>query len=300
MGDAQDGPDDFLQVTNQIASLNPDIVIFNGDIENDGVDNAQIEPMIEDLKTSGIFNRTFLVRGNHDDKLSGSAGLWETKFSSPPNIKDLPAGVANFVALDSNSTYLSYSFVYGNSMFIGLDVPGNEYILTSAELTFLDTRLTYAESIGLVHAFIYWHIPDYCVESLHCDCTAKLDGSCTPSEFITIVNKHPVVSATFHGHEHILGWVHVDKTRVPGVTHPYEEFLTSPSGGYLSYAGYIYTDRIDYYYPLGTASTDMGFGTLTVNGNSFTFNLYKVGTTAPVWSRTFTKDGYPTPTASLT
>jgi hypothetical protein len=301
LSDSQNGTSDLLKVSNQIASLNPSFVIFDGDLaDSDGVTTSEMTSKTGAFKTAGLFDRTFLVRGNHDDHISGSAALWETFFSTSPNIKTLPAGVTDYVALDSGSAYLSYSFVYGNSMFIGLDVPGDADLVTSAQYTFLDSRLTYAGSIGLVHAFIFWHGPDYCVESIHCGCTAKLDGTCTPSAFITVVNKHPIVSATFHGHEHIMGWVHVDNTRVPGVTHPYEEFLTSPSGGYLSYAGYIYPDRIDYYYPLGTASTDMGFGTLTVNGNSFTFNLYIVGTTAPVWSRTFTKDGYPTPTASLT
>jgi hypothetical protein len=289
MGDAQDGPDDFLLVTNQIASLNPNIVIFNGDIESDGVTDSEMDPMIAVLKKSGIFNKTFLVRGNHDNHVDGSASLWETKFRTPSNIKVLPDGVSNFEAIDSNSTYLSYSFVYGNSLFIGLDVPGNTDLLTSAELTFLDARLTFAEKIGLVHAFIFWHGPGYCVESQYCDCTAKLDGSCTPDTFIDIVNKHPVVSASFHGHEHIFGWVHMDNTRVPNLTHPYEEFLTSPAGGYLSYVPYILPNRIDYYYPLGTDAKDMGFGTLVVNGNTFTFNIYKVGTNAPVWSKTFTK-----------
>jgi hypothetical protein len=238
------------------------------------------------------------VRGNHDNELSGSASLWESFFTSAA--RPLPSGITNYVGFSSDSTYLTYSFDYGNSRFIGLDVPGDASLLTNSELTFLDNRLTDAESRGLTHAFIYWHGPDYCVESQHCTCTAKLDGSCTPSNFIAIVNKHPIVSATFHGHEHIMGWVHIDNTRVPNVTHPYEEFITSPAGGTLSYAQYIYHNRIDYYYPLGTGANDMAFGTLDVNGSSFTFSLYKVGTTIPVWSKQFTKSATVGPTATPT
>jgi len=45
------------------------------------------------------------------------------------------------------------------------------------------------------------------------------------------------------------------------------------------------------------AYLDMGnsqaFAAITVNGNSFTVNFYKVGVTAPVWSKTFTKGSVP-------
>ena len=44
----------------------------------------------------------------------------------PPRIYQLrPAYVANKVALNSSSDNLTYSFDYGNSIFIGLDVPGD-------------------------------------------------------------------------------------------------------------------------------------------------------------------------------
>jgi hypothetical protein len=96
------------------------------------------------------------------------------------------------------------------------------------------------------------------------------------------------VSATFHGHEHVLGWVHMDNTRVSSLTHPYEQFFTSPSGG-GSYTSYLYPARMDYnYYPMAS-SGETGFAMITVNGSSFTINIYKVGITAPVWSKTFTK-----------
>lgn len=287
MGDAQGVSSDFLDTTNQISTLNPAFVIFNGDLESDGVVSSEINPMVTDLKSSGIFNQTFLVRGNHDNHVGGSASLWENYFSTSPNIKTIPVGVSNYVALDSNSTYLSYSFVYGNSMIIGLDVPGDADLLTSAQLTFLDTRLTYAESIGLVHAFIFWHGPMYCVESTHCSCTSRTDASCTPSALITVINKHPIISAFLHGHEHILGWVHMDNSRLSALTGKFEEFLTSPSAGYLTYNDYLFPARMDYTY-MGIGD-GQGFGTISVNGPAFTVNLYQVGISSPVWSKTFTK-----------
>jgi hypothetical protein len=287
-GDGQDEAANFPNTTNAIAALHPDLVIFNGDLEQDGVRSSEMNEMVAGLKTAGIFDLTFLVRGNHDDEQSGSAGLWEAYFSATPNIKVLPAGVSNFVAINSSSTYLTYSFDFGNSRFIGVDSPGDADLITSAEYTFMDQRLTDAESHELVHAFIFFHGGEYCTTSLHCDCTAKTDGSCTPTAFINLINKHPIVSATFHGHEHILAWIHMDNTRVPGLTHSYEEFFTSPSGG-GSYNQYLYPNRVDYYYPDMPDSYDTGFGFVTVSGNSFTVSFYKAGTSAAVWTKTFTK-----------
>jgi hypothetical protein len=286
-GDAQDDPQDFPKITNAIAALQPDLLIFNGDLESKGVRTSELDGWVAGLKSAGLFDRTFLVRGNHDNDRLGSASAWEKYFSTAPNIKTLPAGVSNYVAIDSNSTYLTYSFDYGNSRFIGLDAPGDAHV-TTAQFTFLDQRLADAENLGLVHAFIYFHGPEYCIEKIHCSCTAREDASCTQAKFIDLINRHPIVSATFHGHEHILGWVHMDATRISGLSHPYEEFFTSPSGA-GSYNEYIFPDRVDYYYPDMPHYYDSGFGTITVDGNSFTVTLYKVGTAAPVWSKTFTK-----------
>ena len=298
MGDAQDEAASFRLTTNQIATLNPNFVIFNGDLENDGVVSSEMNEMVADLKASNIFNQTFPVRGNHDDHASGSAAAWESYFETVPNIRVFPTGVTNYVSLNSSSDFLTYSFIYGNSMFIGLDVPGDSDLLTSAQYTFLDTRLTYAESQGLTHAFIYWHGPMYCMTSIHCGCTSRTDSSCTPSQLITIINKHPIISAFFHGHEHILGWTHMDNTRLSALTVNFEQFLTSPSSAYLTYNDYLYPNRVDYYY--SGIGDGQGFATVTVNGNSFTFNIYQVGTSSPVWSRTFTKGNVPPPTPSAT
>jgi hypothetical protein len=288
MGDSHALTVNFTNTVNQEAILNPNFVIFNGDLENDGFLSSEMNPMITALNNAGLFNRTFLVRGNHDDHVSGSAALWESYFETSPNIRTYPAGVTDYVSLNSSTDNLNYSFIYGNSMFIGLDVPGDADLLTSAELTFLDTRLTYAESRGLVHAFIYFHGPMYCAESTHCTCTSRTDSSCTPSALIPVINKHPIISAFFNGHEHLLGWVHMDNTRLSALTGSFEEFMTSPSGG-GSFNMYLFPARMDYVYPDMTQYDSQGFGFVTVSGNSFTFSIYKAGTTAPVWTKTFTK-----------
>ncbi len=276
----------FATTVNQIATLNPALVIFNGDLEDSGVVASQMDPMVNALKSANLFNRSFMVRGNADNFVSGSAGLWETYFSTAPNIKTLPTYVRNYVALNSNSDYLVYSFEYGNSMFIGLDVPGDIDLMTPEQLTFLDARLTYAENQGLTHAFIFFHGPEYCVESVHCGCVTRTDGVCTPPALITIINNHPVVTATFHGHEHVLSWTHMDATRISGLTRGYEQFITSPSGG-TTYSSYLYPERVDYAYT--DMENSLGFATVSVNGAAFTFKIYKVGTSQPVWTHTFTK-----------
>ena len=290
IADAQAETVSFTATLNQIGSLNPDLVLFNGDLENNGVVSTEMDPMVNALKNANLYNKTFLVRGNHDDTVSGSPTLWESYFESAPNIKTLPAGVTDYVSLDSSSDTLNYSYIYGNAMFVGLDVPGDVDLLTTTQLNWLDARLTYAESLGLTHAFIYFHGPMYCVESTHCNSSGRTDGSSTPTELVTVINKHPIISAFFHGHEHVMGWTHMDNTRLVGLRGSFEQFLTAPSGGW-TYNSYIYPDRIDYYYP--DMESSQGFGMVTVNGDSFTFSIYKVGTTIPVWSKTFTKGAVP-------
>ena len=283
MGDSHVQTANFTKTVNQIKSLTPSFILFNGDLEIDGVVNTEMDPMTNILKNANLYNNTFFVRGNHDDHLSGSATRWQNYFSTAA--RPLPAGVTNYVGINPTSTFLTYSFDYGNSRFIGLDYADSP---TNAQYTFLDQRLTDAENKilnpNLEHAFIFFHIPEYCVESNHCACQTVT--GCTNTTFITsIINKHPIVSATFHGHEHILGWTHMNSARVPSLTHEYEQFITSPSG--LSYAYTPYPNRLDYY----SSDISIGFGSIDVNGSSFTVNLYHVGSTTPIlaWSKTFTK-----------
>ena len=290
--------DYFSYPANQLSTLNPALVIFSGDIEDNGFTATEMNSIVNILKSENLYNKTFMVRGNHDDHVSGSAALWESYFETAPNIKVMPTYAINKVSLDSSSDQLNYSFDYGNSIFIGLDVPGDIYLLTQAEVDFLDARLTYAESVGLTHAFIYFHGPEYCMEANHCTCSARDNSACTPPSLISVINNHPIVSATFHGHEHVLAWTHMDNTRVSGLTRSYEQFDTSPSGA-SSYSQTIFPDRVDYAYT-DMAEDDLGFATISVNGLSFTVNFYKYGTTQPVWSHTFSKINTPPTISDIT
>ena len=286
MGDGQAERAYFTSTVNQIKNLNPALILYNGDLQDTGFVLTQINPMINVLKTANVFNKTFLVRGNADNNVEGSAALWENYFETAPNIKVLPPYVTNKAALNSSSDHLNYSFDYGNSIFIGLDVPGDIDFLEQAEMDFLNSRLTYAEGQGLTHAFIFFHGPEYPVTSVHSLCSGRADAGCTPPSLMTIINDHPIVTATFHGHEHVLGWTHMDNTRVTGLTRSYEQFITSPSGS-GTYNEYLYPERVDYVYP--DMDNSQGFATISVDGLSFTYNIYKVGTAQPVWSHTFSK-----------
>ena len=299
-GATGDQTKNFATTINQVVGFHPAFILHSGDFEDDGVVTSQMNPVVTILKNAGLYNQTFVVRGNHDDHISGSAKLWQSYFSSSTNLRTLPAGVSNYVPIDSSSSYLTYSFDYGNARFIGVDVTQDVQSITSAQYAFIDQRLTQAESLGLVHAFIFFHIAEYCVESTHCSCTQKNNSACTPASFTSLINKHPIVSATFHVHEHIMAWVHMDSTRLSGLTHPYEEFFTSPSGGYYyTYnPGTLYAARVDYAYT--NMGSSQGFAVISVNCTAFTVSMYKDGTAAPFWSKTFSKGACPTPTATFT
>jgi hypothetical protein len=284
MSDAQDDGRVLPATANQAFALNPNFGIFIGDLESGGVTKTMMNE--ETSALGNLYPELLFVRGNHDDEVHGSAGLWENYFAAAN--RPLPAGVTNLTGLDSKSIYLNYSFDYGNSRFIGLDVPGDADLLTSSELTFLDNRLANAENIGLAHAFIFFHGPPYCAESSHCNCSAKSDASCTPPALISVINKHLIVAAIFDGHEHLLAWTHMDNSRIANLTHPYEQFLTSPSAT-ENYNRDLYPNRVDY----ANLKNAMAFGSITVNGSSFTVKFYRVGTTTPVWSKTFIHTGIP-------
>lgn len=276
----------FVSTVKQIASTHSNLIIFNGDLGINQGGKVEINPMVINLNEAGLFDKTFFVRGNHGNEASWNSPLWDSFLSVYPDAKILSAGVTEYVSLNSNSEYPNYSFIYGNSMFIGLDVPGAADILTTEQLAFLDSRLTYAENKGLVHAFIIFQGPLYCIESTNCDCTTRPDASCTPSELASILNRHPIVSASFHGHEHILVWTHTDKNNNKELIPGYEGLLTPPPEG-SSYDGYINLSRTNYIYV--DVGSSQGFSALSIDGSSFAINFYKAGSTVPVWTKTYTK-----------
>src|SRR4030042_2815262 len=285
-GDAKNVAKRLPQTAKQAVNLNPNLTIFNCDLENDGSTLAGLTTMTGAM--GSLFGKTFLVRGNHDTHIAGSTIVWQNFQNTAAKAQLL--GVGEYSEINAS---LTYSFDYDNTRFIAVDVPGNVTVISQAQLNWIDSRLTDAETShpNLIHAFIFFHGPIYCVASNHCSCSSASNSSCTPSSLVSLINRHPIISATFHGHEHILGWTHFSSSRLSAITHEIEQFITSPAGGW-TYNSYLFPARVDYY-DTGSAQ---GYASIDINGNTFTVNFYRVGNTNPVWTRSFTKTGIPSVT----
>ena len=159
-------------------------------------------------------------------------------------------------------------------------MPGGDIsTMTSGEITWLDADITAAEARGVTHTFVMDHGPIYPINE-HWD---------TPSSsLVTVMNKHASISATFHGHEHVLGYAHIDSSRVSGVTHQWEEFVSGGAGAPL----YSCTSGASDY-----CTSTMGFMTVDVSGPTFTVNLYFQGQSVPAETWSFTKS---TPVVTIT
>jgi len=116
-----------------------------------------------------------------------------------------------------------YSFDYGNSHFVGLDwsIDSDNSGLTQDQINWLDQDLATAESRGLTHAFIFTHQPMYTVGS-HC-CTEA-------TALVPVLNAHPIVSATFHGHEHTYAYTLLNSNRLPGLNRTIPQFVDGSVG----------------------------------------------------------------------
>jgi hypothetical protein len=290
--DTQGGIEILSQLSDQAAALNPTFTIYPGDLEDDGFTTSGMNDwkyamngqLTGDEASNGIFDITFPVRGNHDaaDKygwqaffdIAGTAGsVGATQFISMPKMEDLV-----------------YSFDYANVHFVGLDVLGDAYRITTNQITWLDEDLEAAEARGLEHAFIQFHGPIYCIQR-HCGC---VDTACPVhtqvQELVSVLNKHPIVTATFAGHEHAFAYTYLDASRIPpegsfeGITHPFHQFVTGVAGGD---PGTCLPDRCEYNMP------GQGFIIVDVSGLAFTVNWFALGNDVPVNTMTFTKQASP-------
>jgi len=282
-GDTKSGTAGLAVLSNQAVLLNPVFTIYGGDLENSGFTLTGMnawKAAINGNSNNGMFDITLPSRGNHDNEQANSVANWQAYYNMASTVARIGGSNYNYLVDD-----ITYSFDYGNSHFVALDVLGDVNTMSSAQITWLDSDLTAAESRGLVHAFLYWHGPIY-PGAEHC-CAVP------PTSLVTVLNKHPLVSATFHGHEHSLYYEHIDGTRITGITHPFEEFVTANAG-------------VDHTYPMsrpvdwsmtlncptvsGYCSPPIhGFATIDVSGTSFTVTAYKKGITTPQNSWTFTK-----------
>ncbi|HYK92027.1 MAG TPA: metallophosphoesterase [Acidobacteriota bacterium] len=262
-GDTKEGLSVLISQSNQAKAMNPNLTIYNGDLVNGFSLSGLVtwKDAMNGNAHNGMFDKTFAVRGNHD---KGNDARWQEFF----NFRGVASavGAKNYGFLSDN---LTYSFDYNNSHFIGVDDLGDVTVMTEDQINWMDQDLTAAEQRGLTHAFLFWHGPLYPVGA-HCCTAAKTD-------FVTMANKHPIISATFHGHEHQIAWVHIDKSRYSNATHEFEEFVTGSSGAEMKECK---AHRSDY------CQKAAGFATVDVSGKSFVVKFFLNGNSTP--DRTFT------------
>jgi len=299
-GDTKAGTYTLSGLSDQAASLSPNFTIYSGDLEvsgftTDGMNkwkDAMNGKLTNSTTTNSMQGKTFAVRGNHDNEKYNSAVNWQNYFSySNTAVK---VGAVNYSYM-SGKDDLIYSFDYGNSHFVGLDAIGDASTLTSAQITWLDSDLTNAEKRSLNNAFIFFHGPIYCAAD-HCSCTSRSCSlAASVQNLVQIINKHPIVTATFHSHEHLYNYTYLDSSRIPGLTRPIHHFIAGDAGSGPSTVGCSKTYRYDY------CMNEHGFLGVDVDGSNITVRFYKQGNTSPVYTKTFSRETATTvPTNILT
>lgn len=279
-GDTKGDTATLTRLSIQAKALNPAFTIYAGDLESAGFTASGMNTWKNAVNggvNNGLFNLTFPVRGNHD--AADSAG-WQGFFNLSAQVTAI--GGTNYSALNDD---LTYSFDYGNARIIGIDVPGNAARITSAQIAWLDQRLTDAESRGLQHAFFFWHGPIYYV--------ANHTGSPPPIQ--DVINRHPIVSAGFFGHEHSISYTHINSSRVPGITNEFEQVVSGDAGAGPTTPT---SSRVDYW--LDAAPNNGGFVLVTVNGGNFTLDFYKGGTISSQRQLSFSNGTNPPPQGTPT
>lgn len=271
--DTKTGTFSLASLSSQILALTtqPAFTIYEGDVQDDGVDLSNIDiwsNAFDGNSNNGIYNKTFLVRGNHDAVLDNSVINWQSFFDMSSISQTVGAKNYSFMPEQED---LTYSFDFNNSHFVGIDDPGDNTLISSEQINWLDQDLTLAEDRGLTHAFLYFHGPLYYVGNHPAESNI---------EIVSVINKHKIVSAIFNGHEHLMAYVHLDSTRIPELTRPIEQFVTGSAGAELQ----LCTEgRSDYCSPY------TGFSVVDVKDNSFSVTYFKQNQEKPVTTWTFTK-----------
>ncbi len=267
--DTKTGTADFTTESNQAKALKPppNFTIYSGDLVESGFaagPMATWKTAINGGTNNGMFDISFVVRGNHDS-------TDPTGFAAFFNY-DAVAATVGATNLTQQTKNLTYSYDYGNSHFVAIDVPDDATLITAAQIAWADSDLAAAEARGLTHAFLNWHGPIYPVAE-----------HCCPSvpAVIDMLNKHSIVTATFHGHEHTNAHVRINSTRYPNCTHEFDEFIEGAAG-----AGpqTCQTGRAD-----DCFGAKNGFAVMDVSGKTLTATIYYVGSTTPLKTFTITK-----------
>jgi hypothetical protein len=274
--DTRSGNATLTQLSAQASTFNPVFTLFPGDLEPSGFTTTGMDAWKKAINgggSSGLFDLTFPLRGNHD---TSNVSGWQAYFDTQATAGRVGAG--QFSTLTSE---LTYSFEYKNAVFIGIDVPGDVTMITAEQIAYLDGVLSAAESRGQTHAFLFLHGPIYPVSS-HTSCGERTCPTPTiVGGLVNVLNKHPIVSAVFNGHEHLQSYVHLDSSRVPEITHPFEEFIAGSAGASLHNCNKTY--RFDF------CGAFPGFAVVNVFERTFSVQIYQLGNSYPVKTYSFTK-----------
>ncbi len=250
--------------------------IFPGDL---GTKGFQIEEMrgwvtmMDGESKNGMAEIVFPLRGNHDEE---HPEQWQGFFSVEEQANRL--GMRNYSSLDED---LTFSFDYSNAHFVGIDVPGDVDLITERQIAFLDEDLSAAEARNMTHAFLFFHGPIYPIRNSPCQNNRVCPTEPVLAHLVEVLNKHPIVSASFHGHSHLQGYVHLDASRIPEITHPFEHFISGGTGFRLHGC-----DNTSRYYYCGSYN---GYVVVKVNGNRFSATFYRQGELEPVKAFSFKK-----------
>jgi hypothetical protein len=253
-------------------TLNPEFTIYNGDAEG-GSGLSGWQTALDGNNSNGMSTKTFVVRGN-----GNSESNWYSFFNFRQvadnigasyfrDITDTAEGVPN-ITTASNKTY---AFDYGNSRFIGMDVPGcTSSLYTSTLINWVHTRIDEATAKNLNHVFLFFHGPIWYADN-HTECVI-------PTSLVQIINDHPIVTAQFAGHEHLKAALFFGPNDARlSMSHKFAELFTAGAGGGTYSCN---TARLN-------SATDYcnkfeGFANVTVNGNNVTVEYY--GTSGKVSS----------------
>lgn len=272
LADTKSGTDVLAALSRQAQMLGPAFAIVPGDLESAGFTRsgatAWKKAMDGDPRgatSDGMFARVLAVRGNHDGH---DARGWLSFFE--PAERVAAAGGSHYEETDGG---LSYSFDVANAHFVAVDVPGDVDLMTAAQTAWIDGDLGQAEARGVTHSFLFWHGPLWGLAD-HC-C-----GSTNPG-IVEVFNRHPSVSATFHGHEHVNAWTHIGRERYPGATREFEQLVSGRAG---AEPVRCLPGRADY-----CQDERDGFLVVDVKGPQFTVSFYVLGQAAPVRQLSFSK-----------
>jgi hypothetical protein len=274
--DSHGGTSMLKSLSNQAKILGPVFTIFPGDLE---VHGFQIDEMrgwvsaMDGWSRNGMAEIVFPLRGNHDDQHPEE---WQRFFSLEE--RGCKLGVWNYASLDED---LTFSFDYSNAHFVGIDVPGDVRLITERQLAFLDEDLSAAEARNLSHAFLFFHGPIYPIRNSPCQDNRVCPTGPVLARLVGILNKHPIVSASFHGHSHLQGYAHLDVSRIPEVTHPFEHFISGGAGGGLHNCSN--SSRYEY------CGVYNGYIAVYVDGDRFSVSFYEQGRAEPKKTFTFVK-----------